>query len=186
MKRWNHIHSQGIDCHLWMTHFYVFISIFRDPMSGVPAPHPASWSCVASTSNSTCPGPNFLLLPTSLFSWLLCFVSGIIISPSPVTKPQRTLAASSSAVPIHRPALSILLPSGQMLLTFVISFPCPLPCTAFRSSLQAWAIAPSHSDIPYFLSSLPPPEHPSYHCLINLRVMSESTVGVHVDQLLFS
>ena len=99
--------------------------------------------------------PHICFLLTSLFcQWYHHF-------PVISHKPERALVASPSVVPMHCPALPILLTSA-------ISFSHPLPCTELGSSLLAWATVPSHNALPHFFHSLPPPEHPGYHCLVNL------------------
>lgn len=65
-SRWDHTYSQGFDSCL---HDLIFKGL-----SGVPTPCPVSWSCLASTSNSTClelnspsSSPRQFFLLTSLF-----------------------------------------------------------------------------------------------------------------------
>lgn len=119
-----------------------------------------------------------LFLPHHSCLQTFCFVSGITISLSPGTKPQRHSNYFFFLVPVHHLIMSILLPSGQMVFTSVISLSYPLPCAEFGLSFQAKPVASSHGDVLYSLYWLVPVQNPSHSCLTNFRVMSENTVGI--------
>lgn len=119
-----------------------------------------------------------LFLPHHSCLQAFCFVNGIIVSLSPGTKPQRHSNYFLFLVPVHHLIMSILLPSGQMAFTSVISFSYPLPCAEFGFSFQAKPVASSHSDVLYSLCWLVPLQHPSHSCLTSFRVLSENTVGI--------
>lgn len=122
----------------------VFMSVFKDSESEVPAPHHCHMvmSCQHVKPNTS--WTKLTSLPhTNYFSWLLYFVNAVIISQAQGTKPQRYPTCFLFLNPITSPD-SILLPSGQMLFTLVISFLWWLPCAGFRSAFHAWAIAPAH------------------------------------------